>query len=39
MKYQTKVQYAEYRNKKHLRMETETVVHRNPTLLPPSLPP
>ena len=29
MKFQTKVQYAEYRNSKHLRMETETVTHRN----------
>ena len=30
MKLRTKVQYAEYRNNKHLRMETETVAHGNP---------
>ena len=31
---QTKVQYAEYRNNKHLRMETETFAHGNPSLNP-----
>ena len=32
MKFQTKVQYAEYNNNKHLRRKTETVGHVNSTL-------
>ena len=31
IKLKTKVQYAEYRYNNHLRMETETVAHGNPT--------
>ena len=34
MKFQTKVQYAEYHNNTNLRMETETVAHGNPILNP-----
>ena len=30
MKFQTKVQYEEYRSNKHLRMETETVARMKP---------
>ena len=32
IKLKTKVQYAEYRYNNHLRMETETVAHGNPSL-------
>ena len=33
MKFQTKVQYAEYRNNKSLSMEAETVTPGNPAVL------